>query len=209
MLTFETLFELLRKEKFNQELQEIDEKFYNDIIQYLEEKSAILKTEQHTDSIFSSDAKKTQLQLENARKIIKELYEKREGKILNLALLSSRADIKESGNSMLKEEKKVYNEVLDILNTYRGGILNNILTGKKIKIKQKNPSPKDIKTDQSQSDESKLVRFLHSVPKFVADDLNVYGPFEQEEMSHLPKKTANLLINRKRVEEIKIENPKN
>jgi DNA replication initiation complex subunit (GINS family) len=208
MLTFETLFELLRKEKFNQELQELDEKFYNNIVQYLEEKSAIMKTEQGSDSIFSSDAKKTQLQLENAKKIIKEHYEKRESKILNLALLSSRANIKESGTTMLKEEKRLYNEVLEIINNNRQGILNNILRGKKVRIKQKTSLPKDIKTDQNQSNESKLVRFLHSVPKFVADDLNVYGPFEQEEMSHLPRKTANLLITRKRVEEIKIENSK-
>jgi hypothetical protein len=40
----------------------------------------------------------------------------------------------------------------------------------------------------------------------VADDLNTYGPFEKEEMSFLPQKTARLLVKRKRAEEIKIEN---
>ena len=209
MLTFETLFELLRKEKFNQELQELDETFYNDILQYLEEKTAVLSTEQKTDSIFAADAKKTQLQLENAKKIIKELYEKREGKILNLALLSSRANIKESSATMLKQERLLYNEFLETLDNHRTGILNNILTGKKVTLKQKKSSPKDIKTDHSQSTQSKLKRYLYAVPKFVADDLNVYGPFEQEEMAHLPIKTANLLIKRKRAEEIKIENSQN
>ena len=72
MLTFETLFELLRKEKFNQELQKLDEDFFIDITQYIEEKTAILNTEQKSDSIFSTDARKTQLQLENAKRIIKE-----------------------------------------------------------------------------------------------------------------------------------------
>jgi DNA replication initiation complex subunit (GINS family) len=83
-----------------------------------------------------------------------------------------------------------------------------MLKSKKILIKRKELLPKDIKTQQNESQNGKMIRFLHSVPKFVADDLNIYGPFEQEDMSFLPKKTANLLINRKRAEEIKIESSK-
>ncbi|MBT4577134.1 hypothetical protein HOM13_00815 [Candidatus Woesearchaeota archaeon] len=208
MLTFETLFELLRKEKINPELQKVEDEFYNLTSQYLEEKHAVLKTEQSSDSIFSSDSKRTMLQLENAKKIIKELYEKRENKIVNLAMLSSRANIKETGTNMLKEEKRLYRELLELLDVYRDGILHNMLKSKKILIKRKELLPKDIKTQQNESQNGKMIRFLHSVPKFVADDLNIYGPFEQEDMSFLPKKTANLLINRKRAEEIKIESSK-
>ena len=208
MLTFETPFELLRKEKINPELQKVEDEFYNLTSQYLEEKHAVLKTEQSSDSIFSSDSKRTMLQLENAKKIIKELYEKRENKIVNLAMLSSRANIKETGTNMLKEEKRLYRELLELLDVYRDGILHNMLKSKKILIKRKELLPKDIKTQQNESQNGKMIRFLHSVPKFVADDLNIYGPFEQEDMSFLPKKTANLLINRKRAEEIKIESSK-
>ncbi len=208
MLTFETLFELLRKEKINPELQKVEDEFYNLTSQYLEEKKAVLKTEQSSDSIFSSDSKRTQLQLENAKKIIKELYEKRENKIVNLAMLSSRANIKETGTNMLKEEKRLYREVLELLDLYREGILHNMLKSKKVLIQRKETLPKDIKTQQNESKNGKMIRFLHSVPKFVADDLNIYGPFEQEDMSFLPKKTANLLITRKRAEEIQIESSK-
>jgi len=208
MLTFEALFEILRKEKMNPELQKLDEDFYNQTIKYLEEKSAILETEKKTDSIFSGDSKRTQLQLENAKKIIKEIYEKRENKIINLAMLSSRAEVKESGHSMLQEEKKLFKEVLEVLDSFRGGILHNMLNSQKVSVR-KNGTPKDIKTIQSQPSESKMVRFLNAVPKFVADDLNVYGPFEQEDMCFLPNRTANLLLKRKRVEEIQVENTKN
>jgi len=208
MLTFETLFELLRKEKFNQELQKLDEDFFIDITQYIEEKTAILNTEQKSDSIFSTDARKTQLQLENAKRIIKELYEKRENKIINLAIMSSRAEIKESGTNMLPQEKKIFKEAIDLLNNYRTDILHNLLKGEKVNIKKKTITPKDIKTKFSQKSEGKLIRFLHSVPKFVADDLNIYGPFENEDMGNIPQKTADLLIKRKRAEEIKIENSK-
>ncbi len=207
MLTFEALFELLRKEKINPELQKLEEDFFNQTVQYLQEKTAILETEQKADSIFSSDAKKTALQLENAKKIIKEFYEKRENKIINLAMLSSRAQIKDTVTNLLPEEKKIYKETLDLLTRYREGILYNILSTQKVQL-TKIVLPKDIKTDQNQSSDSKMVRFLHPVPKFVADDLNIYGPFEQEDMSFLPNRTASLLIKRKRAEEIKIENSK-
>ena len=208
MLTFETLFELLRKEKINPELQKLEEDFYQQTIEYLKDKSGIIENEQKTKSIFSANTKKTQLQLENARKIIKEFYEKRESKVVNLAILSSRAEIRETGVNMLKEEKNLYKETLETLNRYREGILQNTFSGNKISVKQLKTSPKDIKTEQRQSTGNRMVRFLHSVPKFVADDLNIYGPFEQEDMSCLPRKTANLLIKRNRAEEIKIENSK-
>ncbi len=208
MLTFETLFELLRKEKMNPELQSLEETFFQQTVEYLKEKGAILKTEQQGDSIFAADTKKTQLQLESARKIIRELYEKRENKMMNLALLSSRAGVKEAGANMLPEEKRLYEETLDMLNTYRGGVVENILQEKTVSI-QRNTVPKDIKTAQKEPTHGKMVRFVHAVPKFVADDLNVYGPFEQEDMSFLPTKTANLLVQRKRVEEVQVENTQN
>ena len=69
-------------------------------------------------------------------------------------------------------------------------------------------TPKSIKTDDidSQKEENRLVRIIHPIPKFVGTDLNIYGPFEQEDVSLLPRKVADLLINKNRAEEIKIEN---
>jgi len=206
MITFETLFESLRKEKFNQEIQKIDPDFYNQIIKYLEEKSAILDTQKKSDSMFSSEVKKNQLQIENIKKIIKEIYEKRENKILNLALMSSRTNVKDTPKELIPEEKKIYKDFLETLNNYRSGILQNILNKSKPIIKSKKEEPKEIKSEQNKSTGNKLIRFIQPVPKFVADDLNIYGPFDQEDMSNLPKKTADLLIKRKRAEEIKIEN---
>ena len=42
MITYENLYDILRKEKHNTELQEIDENFYNKILKYIEEKKEIL-----------------------------------------------------------------------------------------------------------------------------------------------------------------------
>ena len=61
--------------------------------------------------------------------------------------------------------------------------------------------PKDIKVEKPNS--TKLVRFIYTVPKFVGNDLNTYGPFESENLASLPLKVADVLIKRKRAQEIK------
>jgi len=59
---------------------------------------------------------------------------------------------------------------------------------------------------QSENDENsvttKLVRFLHPVPKFVGRELEVYGPFEREDIANLPKEIAEVLIIKGRAEEM-------
>ena len=53
--------------------------------------------------------------------------------------------------------------------------------------------------------ETKLVRFLHSVPKFVGKELEEYGPFEEEDVASLPAELADVLVRKGRAEEL-IEN---
>ena len=49
------------------------------------------------------------------------------------------------------------------------------------------------------------VRFLKPVPKFMGKDLETFGPFEKDDVASLPKKIANILVNKDRVELIDAE----
>jgi DNA replication initiation complex subunit (GINS family) len=90
-LTYENLYEILRSEKYKPELQKLENTFYKDILNYLKEKKSILNSQQKKDSIFAkSEIEKTKKQIKNISKIIRELYEKREIKIIQLGLLGSR-----------------------------------------------------------------------------------------------------------------------
>ena len=86
-ITYETLFEILRREKDKEELQKLSDSFFSDVIAYLEDKNKALK-----DVTLQSfaDKKKFDEELENIKKILKDLYERREKKIVNLALNISR-----------------------------------------------------------------------------------------------------------------------
>jgi len=199
VITYETLYELLRKEKYNQNVQELDEDFFKNIINYLEEKERII-TQSPKDSAFSREITNTKKQLENAKKLIRELYERRENKIIQHALLASRSGSREE-IPLLPEENRLFTDVYSVFDKYRKEILDSMLSNQQPIIKE---TPKTIKTEEKPS-QNKLVRFIHPTPQFVTPDLKIYGPFEKEDMGYVPDNVANTLIKKKRAEEVKSE----
>lgn len=203
-ITYETLYDLLRKEKNSAEIQELDSLFHNNLIKYIKEKIEILRSQETKDSIFTSlEVQKTRKQIDNIKKIIKELYEKRESKIVQLALMSSRFQtISNDKKFMLDREKDLYDAVTKTLNKCREDLLHNIILGNNIKKQE----PKDLKKDEEPKILTKKVKFRQKTERFIGTDLNNYGPFEKEDTSELPLDIANLLINKQQVEEIQNEN---
>ena len=197
IITYETIYEKLRKEKYDPEIQQLPESFFSDVIEYLKEKQIILETQKSQTSMFSSEIEKTEKQVQNIKKILRELYERRESKIIQLALFASRAGTQTDISNLLPEEQEFYKNVVEVLDLCRKGILKNILSLKYPSIDR----PKDIKAENEEK--VKLVRFISSVPKFMGEDLNIYGPFSEEDIAALPPKVASLLIKKKRVKEVK------
>lgn len=202
IITYEALYDILRKEKYEKELQKLDPSFFQSVIKYLDEKEAILASQKSKDSVFAKESDKTQKQLENIRKILREIYEKRENKIVQNALVSSRFNEGTLPN-MLSEETLFYNNIKNILNKFRKEILENVLSKSlpNITIQEiKNEMKKEIKKEEEKL--IKLLRILEPIPQFVGDDLIVYGPFENEDVASFPTNIADLLINKKKAEEI-------
>ncbi len=194
-ITYETIYEILRKEKYNNEIQKLQKTFFKDLTDFLKQQDSLIKS-QEKKGLFPKEIEKNKKQIENIKKLIKEIYERRENKILQLALLSSRSTKKDDLSNLLPEEKLLFNDFKKIFIQYKKGILHNILSKKIPEIK-----PKDIKTEKPNS--LKLVRFIHTVPKFIGNDLHIYGPFESEDIASLPSKIVDTLIKRKRAQEIK------
>ena len=230
-ITYETLFDLLRREKGREELQDMGETFSQDVISYLEEKRKILTEDKGKLDTFSEEEKeKTKVQLENIKKILRELYERREKKILSVALYKSREPSTLVDTAvMLEYEKEFFNKTVELLNKYRGDILMNMLynkpkqgTQQQPEIKQEPEIPqekpqeeKPIETQPQESEikketpqespnqkEKKKITFTHTVPKFLGRELEVYGPFEPGETAELPLELSDILIKKGRAEEI-------
>ena len=192
-ITYETIYEIFRSEKVRDELQKLDPNFIEDVKKYLWEKNSILKSQIGKKSIFSStEVQKTIKQIENIKKILKELQEKREAKIIKLAIFNSRTgyEIKELSR-MLEKEKDFFNDLVKLLknnqNSLFGAIDEDIVKPKGLKKKVKS--------------ESKKVGFKEDVQEFVGADLQVYGPYKTNDTAELPIKIAELLIKKDKATE--------
>jgi DNA replication initiation complex subunit (GINS family) len=130
-ITLETLYDLLRNEKKREDLQKLDSSIYVDIVNYFKEKVSFLEKRKSDKDLFSSgEVDKMEYELRSIRRILKELYEKREKKIIDIAMNKSRtgSEIIDT-SSMLPEEKEFYLRTLANLDEFRRGILFNIFKG--------------------------------------------------------------------------------
>lgn len=216
-ITYEALFDLVVREKSKEELQILNSGFFNDLVSYLAEKRMGM-------SLLSDDEKeKASRQLHSIHRLVKELYERRERKILGLALSRSRAgaDIIDT-TALLAEEKAFFDGLVAQLDFYREAVLNSLLTARMpranaqlgaetlaaaTRIMAEAPTSsisgtKNIQESTAEQKRTRLVRFIHSVPKFVGSELEIYGPFEQEDIANLPREIADVLITKGRAEEI-------
>jgi DNA replication initiation complex subunit (GINS family) len=197
-ITYETLYEVLKREKDMTDLQKLDANFFADFVSYLNEKKKLLTKE---DSLFSyEEKKKVEKQIDNARRIIKDIYERREKKAIGIALIKSRtkSNVVDT-SSFLAHEKMLFNEIAKTLDDYRSKIIKNIMDG----ALPETGARHHPKAEKQMEPETKLVRFLSAVPKFVGKELEEYGPFEEEDIANLPSEIADLLIGKERAEEIK------
>ena len=207
VITYETLFELLKRERERADLQKLEPSFYSDTINYIKDKKKILEAK--SDSLFTvEEKKKTERQLDNIYKILKELYERREKKIISLALDKSRTKSNLiDTTALMKEEKVFFDAMTNILDTYRDEILNSVLNEKMpfMQALSVTKPSMEFKTALELKKPTKLVRFLSHIPKFVGPELEEYGPFEEEDIANLPAEVADVLINKSKAEEIKEE----
>lgn len=206
VITYETLFELLKRERERADLQKLEPTFFSDTIAYIKDKKKIIEAK--SDSVFAmEEKKKAERQLENIYKILKELYERREKKIISIALDKSRT--KSSlidTTALLKEEKVVFDALAGLLDTYREAILYSVLNERVPFMQALEKKPvEDFKTALELKKPTRLVRFTNAVPKFVGTELEEYGPFDEEDIANLPSEIADVIISKGKAEEIKEE----
>ncbi len=186
--SIEYVYDALRKERINANLQVVERDFFVNVSRFIkEQEDAIRKTQD------IKEASKQEKQLESIKKVIRELYEKREAKIIQLALSDIKTNSNLNTSFLLNEEKEFYNIICENIKYFRNSVIENINKGIIPELKpREQQKQEDIKL--------KTIRFLESLPKFIGTDLNVYGPFEKEYISNLPLEIANYLIKHNKAE---------
>ena len=210
VITYETLFELLRNEKSRAELQELPSTFFFDVVNYLAEKQKIIEQDDGKNDVFASaERDKNKVQIESTKRILKEIYERRETKIINMALSKSRtASSLTDLSHLLREEKELFSRLVGNLDKFRIGVLLNIVRGlnpllvSEIVGEKPSEAEKASKKEPEAEKETKLLRFLKPVPKFIGKELETYGPFDVEDVASLPIEIADVLVKKGRAEEM-------
>ncbi len=200
-LTYESIFDVLVREKSRDELQKLDDSFFRDVASYINNKNSILASEENKEKIMQ--------QIQNTKRMLRELYERREKKIMNMALVASRTSPSFIDTSnMLAVERSLFEGLLQQLDLFRNNVLQNILNSRlpilpvdvnsEEKL-QKKEEP-DFRSASDISEEQpgvlKSVKFLKHVPSFVGKELEIYGPFESEQVARLPIELADILISK-------------
>lgn len=127
VITYETIFEILRREKSRDNLQELPKDFNGEVKKYLAQKKQTMLS--LVGNQFSDlEQEKTQRQIINIKKILNELYERRERKLINMALNKSRMPKSVIDTTNLAEhEKWLFDKLILTFNDARSDALKEVL----------------------------------------------------------------------------------
>jgi len=131
VITYETLYEMLRIEKNREDLQKLDTNFFNNVRVYMREKRTNFESTESQSLIFEPDDKeRVRLELENTKKILKNLYDKRERKIMTISLNKAKSGVVLANTAnMLPSEKLLFAAVNTTLGEFRKNILYKLACG--------------------------------------------------------------------------------
>jgi len=232
-LSYEDIYELLRAEKYSADLQPLKPEDLAKIKEYFKLKEEMLK-KQKASTIFFDRSKRDKIliEIENAWRALKDLYERREKKVINRALFSSRTKLRDSTN-MLESEEKLYNALIDLLRKNHVDFFENF----GIKVRYESEVKEDALPKKNELSEAKtlkeaklqavkiaedanlteagegetivenkstcrLIRFIEPVSELIGTDLKTYGPFEKGDVANLPEELTELLIKKNKAKEI-------
>lgn len=215
MLTFEYLREVQKSERNEKSLHKLDPGFYQLAREYLDRKKKILS--KSSDFAGSSEGWKMQ----HAQTVIREIFNRRENKILRFALLSARSDV--LPENMLPEEKKLFEDMSVSLKKFRKGLgavaalAEHEAEGVEDTEAKSEPAHEEAKDgEQEEEKESKealeegsapaeslkRIVFLESMPRMAGPDGSAYGPFEKNSVGEVPERIAEILLGAGKAKEI-------
>lgn len=184
MITYNELYDALRKERYSEQLQPIPKNFIKDVSAYLKDKKEIADRK---DDDFSDTITKTKKQFENSIAIFRELMLRRKKKILELAFVATETGIsKRDFENMLAVEKEAFEGIMKSLEK----------SDKKVSEMLKGAE------EEEQKPKNKMIVFIDDVVEFLDVDGNMLGPFKKGDVANISEEVANILVVDKKAEAI-------
>src|SRR3989344_8398447 len=159
MITYNELYEALRKERYSEQLQPLPKIFIKEVGAYLKDKKEIVDKK---DDDFSETLLKTKKQFENSLSIFKELLLRRKKKILDLAFVAAETGIsKRDFENMFALEKECFDDIMKSLER----------ADKKVS--------ELLKGTEQEKKQHKMIVFVEDTDEFLDLQGNALGPFKK------------------------------
>ena len=177
MITYNDLYEALRKERYSEQLQPLMKDFVKEVATYIKERESFAE---NSKGIFSDENQKNKKQLENAISIFKELILRRKKKLLDLAFISAETGIsKRDFDNMLTFERDTFEKIMKAVNE-----------GDKV-VEKLLSSGEEVETGIQKN---KLIMFNQDTEEFLDLEGNKLGPFKKGDIVNIPQEIANILL---------------
>jgi DNA replication initiation complex subunit (GINS family) len=196
LITYETIRSAHRAEK-DEELQKLPEGFFESVRNWFKHKEKM----KDTTSL---------LEVENAKKLLEDIINRRQKKLVLSALRTVRGDLPPS--NLNDEERKFFDQIVKILKDFRNNMNEKFrsyedIVEEKIEDAKKSVDelkPKEVVEPQKliKPDGKLMVKILDDLPRFVGSNLESYGPLKAGDVITLSEEIGNLLITRKVAENI-------
>jgi len=173
-ITFELIRKVHREEMRSTKLTKLPENFYENVLKYLEKKREMAE---------KLDDRKIAIEVRNVKRLIEEIFNRRERKIVTLAINCARVEM--PVENLTEEEREFFEKIRKVIKDRRDSFLKKLEEGKK-------------KT-------AFLVVFKQDVPEFVGIDMKTYGPFSKGDIAKIPEENANMLIEQGLAEKFEVD----
>ncbi|MBN3037032.1 MAG: DNA replication complex GINS family protein [Candidatus Diapherotrites archaeon] len=181
-MDFEEIRGVQRKEKSVSGIVEVSGSYYSDLAGFIKSGTDEYKR--------TSDSSRFRA-LDNVIKLARDVFDKREQKIVMKALRSVRTGDIDDGH-MTPEEKVLFRSLVNSLKSHQE-FFNRVVLGEYA-------PPEEVMLLNGGGNNIVLVRVRSKIPQFVGDDSAEYGPFEVSDVVKLPRKDAELLSQQNLVE---------
>jgi len=175
-MTEETItFDLIRKIQMEEQrlpkLTKLPENFYVNVSRYLNQKRKL-----------ASDEMRSGPEIKNIERLAEDIFNRRERKILNNALIFVRTGIQ--SENMSEEEQIFFDKIISHLMERRREILFSMLEAETKEV-------------------GNLIIFKEDFSEFIGSDMKTYGPFKKGDIAKIPEENMKLLLERGIIEELK------
>jgi len=188
-INYKTLRKIQQMEKNSPMLTKIDSDFYTALSRYLKYLDNRLEKE-------SSSQKQKLLkdEIQSTKKIVTNIYEQREKKILLAAISKARRGNPELKN-LVAAEKNLFDSILKMMIQSRRELLNK-------KSQEKEKTVESEKESEKQENANSIVRVVQDIPEFIGTDTKKYN-LKRGDVVSLPEDMGDTLSKRGAVKEIK------